>query len=321
MIITDLLRKYLNSRPTRFNNQVISDAILAKIKESVEDYSAGDYMEVAKYMMVSVSPEHYDRYIDVFPTAVANAVNHFLREYMYAEDFKSLETCVCCFEMNPDMSIGQSKDDDDDEDVELNVEDMVKIKYACNLPGERKYALNLIGNDGCTATIRTTRQSSGKLKRSFKGLKDPIVEGNRVWFVLSISNEEAPTSKNSGTPANEAGNALAQLSGADDNSNFLTKTNSRTKTCTMRTADLNVGGRNSAPGTPEGARIDSDRVAQHHFTLHTREGRFYLEPYSAVSINGLALITDMRPWAEIKDGDTISLPASGMNFKFSTVKE
>lgn len=111
--------------------------------------------------------------------------------------------------------------------------------------------------------------------------------------------------------------AIATLEGMTAGSHFLTESNGRTNTLTIRRGDLYVGGRMESQGIANRARIDSDDVAELHFALHLRKGSFYIEVFSETSVNDTPLRTEEHPWMPLFSGDTVAIAPAGVAFKFT----
>ncbi len=319
MGLFDEIKKYFKTEErSDFRNQDISDAILRNIKKSNDLFSAGRYIELAKYMRVSVSQKHYKMFSGVFATAVAGAVDEYIRKVIKEDSRPLAAGHKCCFEVVADPKIKLP----DNEEIE-DPNDYIKVYISSALPEDEHFDFSKAGED-CTGTIRTTEKDGRKEAREYDGLIKPIVIDNKVYFILQelvngvgVSDKAYQTSakKASGSP-----DVYATLTGIGGKSRFLSLHNSRSNTYSMRVEDLPFSGRIIAPNQGEGARIDADNVSMNHFMIHRRKGKFFLEPWGAVSVNGLPLVTDNQPWVPLDDGDTIELPEADVKFRFDIIK-
>lgn len=291
----------LQSRKRVVNNQLISDKMYEALKESVDFFSAKPYFRCAGYIKIVLPPKSYNRLWVRFGTPAASVVDRFMNEICSNPDYSEMTGLSLCFEVAADPT-----KDAEDQTSEPEVEFLAEVPEKLMRKGA--------GTDGeVTATIETGKDENGILYYKYKRLKDPIIEGNRVYFelVLIEAGKDAPRQA-------DTRKAVAVIKGEGDAS-FISQTGKLSGTKSMFGDTLSVGGRNSAPGKSVDARIDSDKVAQLHFVLHHRNGSFYIEPWARTMLNGSELNLDSRPWAPVRKNDRIGLPDAGLVFTFSPV--
>lgn len=320
MAIQDFISSNFGGRQRNSRNGIInediSDAILENLRDSVIKFSAGQYKECATHIRVDLTPEDFKDFHAVFPTAVANAVNNFLKDFFNidktgwlsflnrkTQEVPKLRTTDCCFEIAVD-SQGRKSTDEGYPFVTVNRE----------IPNDKKRTASEKAGE-CVATVMTTHTDNGHRNLRFEGLKEPRMIDDCVYFSLRFDDSANEIEKTERPGA--AGRLPAPIARLiiGEGARFIARNGAESNSHTLRTHDCVFGGPNPAPGS-DCVRISSGQVAQRHFALHERAGRFFVEAFAPTRLNGLSLITDNNPWAPISFGDTIEIGDKAVSIKF-----